>query len=152
MGAWDTGPFDNDSAADFASDVGGLITVEKRQRWIQQALQAVRDGAGREIEEGYEFPYEIEFAIAGAAFLADAHTGRKDFTDTVYAKLLDETKNFKDDEAWLPIDLGTPSQELVDLAALVTEQIVARLVEARVEEAWVEPSRKILAALCEKRG
>jgi hypothetical protein len=146
MGAWDTEPFDNDSAADFAGDVGAT-PEEERHEFLRQALQKVQDGAGRPFDAEYEFPYECEHAIAAAAFLADAHKGVRKFTDTVYAMVLDESKSFKDDDAWSPIEVPKPPQDLVDLAISVMKELVKRMLFSRVDREWIDPVERIIKAL-----
>jgi len=146
MGAWDSGPFDNDSAADFASDVSGTPEGE-RHEFLRKALQAVQEGAGRPFEPEYEFPYEHEHAIAAAAFLADARKDQHVFTDTVYAMALDESKNFQDEDAWFHIVVPEPEQSLVDLAARVMEDLAGRMKAGRVEPEWIDPVERILESL-----
>lgn len=146
MGAWGTDPFDNDSAADFAGDVGAT-PKEERHEFLRKALQMVQEGAGRPFEPEYEFPYEHEHAIAAAAFLADANKGVREFTDTVYAMVLDEDKDFKDDDAWSHIEVDKPSQDLVDLAISVMKELVKRMLVGNVDGEWVDPAQRIIESL-----
>ncbi|WP_338485155.1 DUF4259 domain-containing protein [Streptomyces sp. SCSIO 75703] len=63
MGTWDSGPFDNDTAADFC---GGLddVAAEEREGVIRAALASVTG------TEGYLDAEEAEVAVAAAALVA----------------------------------------------------------------------------------
>ena len=101
VGAWDSGPFDNDDAADFA---GQLDEAEPNQRiaMIREALQA---GADSDDEEA--FPR----AVAAAAVLAAA---RADIpVDSSYApKFLADEDN-----------ILRPPEDLVELAVLTLDNL-----------------------------
>lgn len=146
MGAWGTDPFDNDHAADFAGDLGAT-PKEERQKFLHKALQAVEEDGGRDFEPEYEFPSEHESAIAACAFLADARKGEHVFTDTVYAMVLDDSKDFKDDDAWSHIELDAPEEWLVAMAVRVMDNLVKRMKRADIETEWIDPSERILESL-----
>jgi hypothetical protein len=61
MGTWDTGPFDNDSAADFAGDLDEAAP-EAREALIRGVLLRARDATG--------LLWEAEAAVAAAALIA----------------------------------------------------------------------------------
>ncbi|OPG01976.1 hypothetical protein B1R27_34555 [Streptomyces sp. GKU 895] len=61
MGTWDTGPFDNDSAADFAGDLDDA-KPEERQALVRGVLTRTIDATGW-LSEGDE-------AVAAAALIA----------------------------------------------------------------------------------
>lgn len=61
MGTWDTGPFDNDSAADFAGDLDEAAP-EAREALIRGVLLRARDTTG--------LLWEAEAAVAAAALIA----------------------------------------------------------------------------------
>lgn len=63
MGAWDTGAFDNDDAADFAGDLNDAAPAD-RPDLIREALEAAADN-----EDYLEAP-EANAAIAAAAIVA----------------------------------------------------------------------------------
>lgn len=151
MGAWDTDIFDNDNAADFSSHVDNCSDVQARQDLLKATMGAIleRDIRPDEITPDYEFGYEVEFALAAAAYVADAKNGRHDFTDNSYAMGLHPDMDFQDDAAWYHIDVGTPPEELVSQAVKLVEKVLERMGEVHLEEAWVEPSQKLLAALKE---
>jgi hypothetical protein len=152
MGAWDTGIFDNDSAADFAADLETCTDVPARQDLLMATMGAVleRDIRPDEMTLDFEFGYEVEFALASAAYVADAKNGKHEFTDNAYAKMLVDPDNFQDDAAWDHIALGTPSAALVERAVLTMEKILLLMVERGVEAEWREPSEKVRQALLEK--
>lgn len=152
MGAWDHGIFDNDNAADFSSYVEDCSDVQARQDLLMATMGALveRDIRDDEMTPDYEFGYEVEFALASAAYVADARNGRHDFTDTSYAMHLVDKDRFQEDDAWDYIDVGTPTPELVEKAVQAVEKVLAKMVEARIEPDWQEPSRKLLEALKEK--
>ncbi|MFJ9724732.1 DUF4259 domain-containing protein [Streptomyces sp. NPDC101209] len=74
MGTWDTGPFDNDTAADFA-DCLDDARPEERERLIRGVLMRTVDAVGR-LTEGAE-------AVAAAALVASQCPGG-DSIDTSY--------------------------------------------------------------------
>lgn len=153
MGAWDTGIFDNDNAADFAASVEYASDVQARHDLLKATMGAVleRDIRPDELTPDYEFGHEIEFALASAAYVADAKNGRHQFTDNAYAMghVDDDSIDPQSDEAWYHIDLGTPSAELVKLAVETTSKILAAEKAAGVEQEWLEPSKALLKALQE---
>ncbi|MGN6607143.1 MAG: DUF4259 domain-containing protein [Jatrophihabitans sp.] len=63
MGAWGSGPFDNDDAADFAGDLGELDDWSAVSVELQRAMSAV--GAG-----GYIEVSQMSEAVAAAALVA----------------------------------------------------------------------------------
>jgi len=70
VGAWDSGPFDNDDAADFA---GELDDADPNQRLVllREALQAAIDPADTDDEEEAAQPR----AVAAAAVVAASRIG-----------------------------------------------------------------------------
>lgn len=156
MGAWDTGIFDNDNAADFSGSMESCSDVEARHDLLMATMGAVLERHIRpdEMTPDYEFGHEVEHALASAAYVADAKNGRHDFTDTSYAMQLvpDENlaENFEDPDAWSHIDVGTPSSKLVERAVLLVEKVLITMVERGVDAEWREPSEKLLKALLEK--
>lgn len=152
MGAWDTGIFDNDNAADFSGSMEACTDVEARHDLLMATMGAILERAIEpdEMTPDYEFGYEVEHALASAAYVADAKNGRHDFTDTSYAKMLVREDDFEDDDAWDHIDVGTPSPKLVERAVLLVEKVLISMVERGVDAEWREPSEKLLKALLEK--
>ncbi|MFB8029469.1 MULTISPECIES: DUF4259 domain-containing protein [unclassified Streptomyces] len=63
MGTWDVGPFDNDTAADFGSDLDEVAAGE-REGIVRSALKRVIDTAA------YLEAPESEVAVAAAALVA----------------------------------------------------------------------------------
>jgi hypothetical protein len=151
MGAWDTGIFDNDNAADFSGSVEYCSDVQARQDLLMATMGAIleRDIRDDEITEDYEYGHEVEHALAGAAYVADAKNGRHQFTDNSYAMMLVDKDRFQEDDAWDHIDVGTPSPELVQTAVKVVDKILRQMVRVGVGADWQEPSVQLLAALRE---
>lgn len=151
MGAWDTGIFDNDHAADFSSFVEACSDIAARHDLLTATLGAFLEAEyeADALAGDYEFPSETEATLASAAYVADAKNGRHEFTDNAYAMGHDESKDLDDDDAWYHIDLGTPGPELVDQAVKVVEKVLAQMVKVQVEDEWQEPTRAVLAAFQE---
>lgn len=151
MGAWDIGIFDNDTAADFAGSLEDCSGIQARQDLLMATLGAVleRDIREDEMLEGYEMGYELEQALAAAAYVADAKNGRHDFTDCSYAMMLVDKDRFQEDDAWDYIYVGTPSPELVEKAVLASDKILRHMVWVGVRAEWQRPVEKLLKALKE---
>lgn len=87
MGTWAYGPFDNDSAADFAGNLRDLPDLDTRVQEVTTALLQARDGELKPSDLGvYALGWQLEYAVAAAAIVADAHQGVMNFTDSVYAR------------------------------------------------------------------
>lgn len=106
MGAWDSGPFDNDDAADFATE---LDEADPNQRilLLREALQTALD-----VEDGDEDAQEEAFprAVAAAAVLAATRVDTG--TDSSYAP-----KFLNSDD---PMDVP---EDLVELAVLALDRL-----------------------------
>lgn len=151
MGAWDTGVFDNDNAADFSGTLENCSDVQARQDILMATMGEVLEEPYEDdaLAGDFEFPYETEHALASAAYVADAKNGRHQFTDNSYAMMLVDKDRYMDDDAWEHIDIGTPTPELVQRAVVTVEKILGQMERVRVEEEWQTPSRDVLAALKE---
>lgn len=151
MGAWGTDIFDNDNAADFSGSVEGCSDVQARHDLLRATMGAVleRDIREDEMTPEYEFGYEVEYALASAAYVADAKNGRHDFTDCSYAMGLHRDMDFEDDAAWYHIDIGTPPAELVQMAVELVQKVLERMQAVHLDQEWVDPSERLLAALKE---
>ncbi|MEV7557647.1 DUF4259 domain-containing protein [Streptomyces sp. NPDC048331] len=68
MGTWDIGPFDNDTAADFAGDLDEAA-MEERESMIRRVLERAADPAGHLITP------DAERAVAAAALVVAQHPG-----------------------------------------------------------------------------
>ena len=68
MGTWDTGPFDNDTAADFAVALDGADDAE-REALIRGVLARTVNGTG--------YLEEVDEAVAAAALIAAQCPGGK---------------------------------------------------------------------------
>lgn len=149
MGAWDTGIFDNDHAADFSSFVEHCSDVEARHDLLMATMGALleRRITEQDMLDGYEFDSDLEAALAAAAYVADAKNGRHQFTDNAYAMGRHEDRDYDDDSAWYHIDLGTPGPELISRAYKVAKKAVEAMRQFQVAEEWVQPSQELLKAL-----
>jgi hypothetical protein len=150
MGTWDTGIFDNDSAADFSGSVEHASDVPARHDLLMATMGAVLEREIREDEvaKDYSMGYELSFALAAAAYVADAKNGVHQFTDNAYAMGHNQAVEDPDDDGhWYHIDLGTPGPELVQRGVLVVAKILARMVAVGLEDEWQEPVRELLVAL-----
>ncbi|MEU3774088.1 DUF4259 domain-containing protein [Streptomyces sp. NPDC032472] len=66
MGTWDIGPFNNDTAADFAGDLDEA-TMEQRESMIRRVLERAADPAD------YLITPDAERAVAAAALVVAQH-------------------------------------------------------------------------------
>ncbi|MEU0162243.1 DUF4259 domain-containing protein [Streptomyces sp. NPDC006261] len=66
MGTWDVGPFDNDTAADFARDLDE-VAAEEREPMIRSVLKRVADPAD------YSDAPDAERAVGAAALVVAQH-------------------------------------------------------------------------------
>ena len=113
MGAWGTGPFDNDEAADFA---GGLDDLSEDKR-----ADAVREALTRAVEEAdYLDGDDAAVAVAAAALVAAQCPGG-DEVDSVYGP--------KESLPQLPDDLRS-------LAAVALDRVLAD--DSELKELWEE--------------
>jgi hypothetical protein len=113
MGAWGTGPFDNDGAADFA---GGLDDLSEDKR-----ADAVREALTRAVEEAdYLDGDDAAVAVAAAALVAAQCPGG-DEVDSVYGP--------KESLPQLPDDLRS-------LAAVALDRVLAD--DSELKDLWEE--------------
>jgi peptidoglycan hydrolase-like protein with peptidoglycan-binding domain len=89
MGAWGTGPFDNDGAGDFLHDVGGKEHPDPAG--VRAALEAVLESPKREAH------YKYEAGRAAARLVADDKAGDGSMRDLAKRAL----ERMKDDEGWI---------------------------------------------------
>jgi hypothetical protein len=142
MGTWDTGPFDNDSAADFAGAIQDCTGPEARHDLLLATLGAGTEALPRaELTNEYSWGYELEQAFAAAAFVADEYTGRKQFTDTSYARGVD------DDMELNPFAEIRMSEELLKAARLFTGRMISKMGECGIDRELVEPVVEVGFAL-----
>lgn len=134
MGTWDTGPFDNDSAADFASDIRTCTDAQARHDLLLATLGAgTEKAATADLTDEYSWGYELEHAVAAAAFTADEYTGTKQFTDTSYARGVSDSMEL---EPYVEIRM---SDDLVAAARSFTARMLSRMRGCRIDREWVKP-------------
>ena len=143
MGTWATGPFDNDNAADFAADVRDRSDRDARHDLLLATLRAGTEALPKaDFSNDYSFGYELEFAVAAAAFVSDEYTGCKKFTDISYAR------GVGDDMGLLPfVEFHPPSDELISAAKIFIGRMVQSLQLAHIDEEWIKPINDIGFAL-----
>lgn len=148
MGTWDTGPFDNDSAADFAGDIRGCSGPEARHDLLLATLRAGTEVLSRtQLKSEESYGYELEHAVAAAAFVADEHTHRKDFTNTSFARGVGDDMELKPYVDFLP-----PSQDLLLAARKFTNRLVNRMSGSWIGAEWITPIKDIESALFGPKG
>jgi hypothetical protein len=114
MGAWDIGPFDNDTAADFANDLDDAAEHE-RIPLMRRALDAVIAC------DGYlDSDFGVE-ALAAAAIVARDLPGGQDFTSDAYGP----------DEPIPPIPA-----DLYPLAVRAIDRILGE--DSEIRQLWLE--------------
>jgi hypothetical protein len=131
VGAWDSGPFDNDDAADFASQLDDA-EPEGRIALIRDVLQAAVDADDEDAEE-VAFPRAVAAAAVLAASRVDAVP-----TDSAYAP-----KFLLADE---PFEVP---EELLELAVLAVDAVAdsdSEYAELFGEAGTVETLRAALTA------
>jgi len=114
MGAWGTGPFGNDDAADFADDVWDEGDTDRILAHLADALTAVTDA------EGYVEAPEMNRALAAAVLVA------------LFAETTLPTPP-EVDQSWLDSIRAAPTDQLRNLAA----QTFRRALEPENNE-WYE--------------
>lgn len=143
MGTWDTGPFDNDSAADFAGAVQDCSGPEARNDLL---LITIRAGIERlktvRLDNVYSWGYELEQAIAATAFVADEYTGKKRFTDCSYARGVDDDIELKPYVEFLSV-----RGELVAASRHFLGQLLVCMKRDDIDREWVDPIRTLFAAV-----
>lgn len=157
MGTWDTGPFDNDHAADFAWSVEACSGPEARHDLFVitfGTFMDTPDGAfAGSLAEGYELPCIMLETIASAAYVADAVTGRRDYTDTVYAKQRVTPAGpagvHGDHYEFIP--MGTPPEAVADAAILALTRCLRLMTRAAIGRAWSDSPESILRTLTDAR-
>lgn len=138
MGTWDTGHFDNDTAADFAGDLDSA-TAERRVEVVREALARVAGGGGPVRTAGADpsgpDAGEAVVAVAAAALVAAQCPGGPP-VETVYGP----------DEP-----LPRFPEELRESAFLALERVLAagsELAELWADaEGWTGPWRRGVEAL-----
>lgn len=148
MGTWAYGPFDNDTAADYAGNLRDLPTPYKRTQQIITTLNEVMDAKLEATDLGvYALGWQLEQAVAAAAIVADAHQGVMKFTDSVYARGVMEN-----DELGDPPDIGRVVPALVKLAALVIRKTMIYMMENGAGPEWREQVNFVGQALRTSTG
>ena len=85
-------------------------------------------------------------ALAAAAFVADRRNGVMHFTDSVYARVIDDD----DDELLPPAELPKPSHELLTLTRAALNVMLERAIESREEGQWGPTALAVKMALTQE--
>jgi uncharacterized protein DUF4259 len=109
VGAWDSGPFDNDEALDFANELDG-VDPNQRMLLIREALQAALDPEDEDADDSVQ-----PRAVAAAALVAANRSG------------LPVNWDYEMD-----VELPPIPDDLVELAALALDRI------AESDTEWAE--------------
>lgn len=136
MGTWATGPFDNDSAADFALDIHSCSGPDARQDLLLATLRAGTETLDRTIlSDEYSWGFELEFAIAAAAFVADEYTGRKEFTNNAHARGESDDLN----ELGPYAEFHPPTPDLLAAARSFTARMIKKMRVCGISDEWISP-------------
>lgn len=148
MGTWGVEPFDSDHAADFAAGVIGSSGPEERRDLVQITFNAFMgtpddDPYLASMEEGYELPSVVLEVIASAAYVHGAVSGDTRYTESVYARGVDDES---DDLGPIP-DLGEIPPSLVADAHAALTRCIRLMREHRIGPMWSEPSEWLAVQL-----
>lgn len=149
MGTWDTGPFDNDNAADFAGNIQDCTTPQARHDMLLMTLLAGKERLRQTdclLDNVYSWGHELEQAIAAGAFVADEYTGVKRFTDNAYARGVGD-----DDELKPFIEIQLSGQLLYQARSFI-DGMLDCMKRDLIEDEWVEPVQRIRDAFTIKEN
>lgn len=146
MGAWDTGPFDSDHAADFASSVIQASSPEARHDLFSITFGAFMDMPDDHpdlfgMEDGYELPSIIEEVIASAAYVSDGAAGDTRWISSVYAR----GSELWDAEQF--VELGDVPINLVADAHSAVSKAHRLMRRAGIGSAWTATPEQLLTEL-----
>ena len=149
MGAWGVGPFDCDTAADFAAGVRKASDTEARQDILLMAMRSLVQATDLTLHSmaDYELESDVERAVAAVAFIADAIRERSHWTDTSFARGCKDTPPY---DLLDPVDIGTVT-DVLWISAMAVLDKVAHLLAAddSTGELSADAYRKVLAELRE---
>lgn len=125
MGAWGHGPFDNDTAADFAHDLRQCSTLPAplpaRTALLLDTMRQVLNGEDQPSDYGLD--YRVERAVAAVAYVADACARRCHHTDSAFARGVQD-----DGDLYPPVVLEPVTAELHATALALLDWIGQRLI------------------------
>lgn len=143
MGTWGTGPFDSDSAADFAGDVRGCSDPQARNDLL---LITIRAGIERletvRLDNVYSWGFELEQAIAATAFVADEYRAERRFTNSPYARGVGD-----DDELKPYVDFLDVRGHLLAASRRFLSELLVIMQRDSIDKDWMDPLRTMRAAL-----
>lgn len=147
MGCFGVGPFDSDTAGDFAAEVRGGSDTQARQdillftmRNLVQADDIVLNSMA-----DYELDSDVERAVAAVAFIADAIRKRSHWTNTSFARGCKDTPPY---DLLDPVDIGEVPDALWVTAMAVLEKVEQLLLtDDSTGEVSATEYRKVLSEL-----
>ena len=134
MGTWDSGPFDNDSAANFASHLDSLAE-DKRADAIREALHV----AAHYDKDDYMDSTDGAFAIAAAALVAHELA--------VGTSVVSSSLGPKQPLPPLPPELKSLAIAAIDRTMAANSELNALWSEGSDDTAWHRGNRELRAAL-----
>lgn len=148
MGTWDTGPFDSDHAADFASAVIGASEPSARHDLFSITFGAFMDMPDTHPDmammcDEYELPSIILEVVASAAYVADGATGDTRWIDSVYARGTDRVTN----DLCPVVELGEINGHMVANAHAALAKALRLMRAARISGDRTEPVEQIATTL-----
>lgn len=147
MGCWGVGPFDSDTAADFAHEVRSGSDVQARQDVLLFAMRNLvqADELTLHSMADYELDSDVERAVAAVAFIADKIRGRDHWTNTSFARGCKDTPPYD----LLPlVDIGQVPDSLWVTGMAVLEKVEQLLLtDDSTGELSADTYRKVLAEL-----
>lgn len=126
MGTWGPGPFDNDCAADFASEIRSCTDPAARADYLEFTLRGTLTDLAKldELDGDVEFDWGLLHGYAAAAFVADAAHERCKHGDSSFARGCADSEPY---ELLPPCELPRPSGELLSLAVNIMDMLLALL-------------------------
>ena len=137
MGTWDSGPFDNDSAADFANHLDTL-PEDKRAEAIREALHE----AAHYSEDDYMDDDIGIYAIAAAALVA------RELADG--ARFVSNSPGPKEPLPPLPPELKTLAITAIDRTTAANSELNSLWSEGCDDSDWHRGTRELRAALADE--
>lgn len=122
MGCWGVGPFDSDTAADFAHEVRSGSDTEARQDILLFTMRNLVQATDLTLHSmaDYELESDVERAVAAVAFIADKIRKRDHWTNTSFARGCKDTPPY---DLLDPVDIGDVPDALWVTAMAVLDKV-----------------------------
>lgn len=127
MGSWGPGPFDSDTASDYADEVRRGSDTEARADILHFAMRNLvqADNITLARYADYELESDVERAVAAVAFIADKIRDRCHWTNTAHAR---GCEKFPPYSLLPPVELAPVTDELWVCAVAVLDKVNTLLV------------------------